>query len=477
MTTLKNKRPAHKPKHLSKQPLRVLFCASEVAPFAKTGGLADVAGSLPLALERHGIRTMIVMPRYRGITERKKNLSENISIYFTENEEYFNRTSYYGNDNGDYPDNLKRFSFFSEEALVLAMKAGFKPDIVHAHDWQAALLPVYLKTKFSSEPFFKQSRSVLTVHNLAYQGLFPQGQFSELGLDAAHLSNEPFEFYGKINLLKAGIVFADGLTTVSPTYADEIQTREYGAGLDGVVRQKSSRLKGILNGLDTGFWNPAKDKNIPRRFSSEDFEGKAVCKTALQEICGFEVNPEIPVFCIISRLVEQKGLDLLTDIADAFLSRKVQFILLGDGEAVYKTAFGNIGRRHPANTKIFLGFDAQNAHKIYAGSDFFLMPSLFEPCGLSQMIALKYGALPVVRKTGGLAYTIIDIDADVSKGNGIVFENRSPEKLLEAIGRAEALFREKARFEKLRKRGMKADFSWDKSALRYAEFYKEVLKK
>ncbi len=471
------KRPKHKVKHPAKRPLQVLFCASEVAPFAKTGGLADVAGSLPAALERHGVRTMIVMPRYRGITERKKKLSDHVSIYFADNEEYFNRASYYGNGDGDYPDNLKRFSFFCENALALAKEAGFKPDIVHAHDWQAALLPVYLKTKFASDAFFKRSRSILTVHNLAYQGHFPQRQFSDLGLDGALFSTDVFEFYGKINLLKAGIIFADGLTTVSPTYADEIQTREYGAGLDGVVRQRSDRLKGILNGLDTDFWNPAKDKNILQRFSFEDLSGKAACKVALQEACGFERDPDIPLFCMISRLVEQKGLDLLAEIADAFLSHKAQFVLLGDGDPVYKTTFGNIERRHPANAKVFLGFDAQNAHKIYAGADFFLMPSLFEPCGLSQMISLKYGALPIVRRTGGLADTITDVDADASKGNGIVFENRSPEKLLEAIGRAEALFLEKERFEKIRKRGMKADFSWDKSALRYVEFYKEVLKK
>ena len=472
-----SKKTARKSGRTAKLPLRVLFCASEVAPFAKTGGLADVTGSLPLALERYGVRVMIVMPRYRGILERKKKISENVSIHFVENEEYFNRASLYGDGDGDYPDNLKRFSFFCERALLLAKETGFKPDIVHAHDWQAALLPVYLKTKFSSEPFFKRSRSVLTVHNLAYQGHFPHRQFSDLGVEETHFSTDTFEFYGKINLLKAGIVFADGLTTVSPTYADEIQTREYGAGLDGVVRQRSDRLKGILNGLDTGFWNAAKDKNIPQRFSVEDFSGKAVCKAALQKACGFAVDPEIPIFCMISRLVEQKGLDLLAEIADTFLSGKVQFVLLGDGDAVYKTVFGNIGRRHPENTKIFLGFEAENAHRIYAGADFFLMPSLFEPCGLSQMISLKYGTLPIVRRTGGLADTIVDVGADGSKGNGIVFENRSPEHFLEAIRRAEALFLEKERLGRIRARGMKADFSWEKSALRYVEFYKEILKK
>lgn len=458
-----------------KQRLRVLFCASEVAPFAKTGGLADVTGSLPLALECHGVKTLIVMPRYRGITGTKKKLSENVSVRFVKHEEYFNRASLYGNKDGDYPDNLRRFAYLCERALSTAKEAGFQPDIVHAHDWQTALLPVLLKTKYAQDTFFSGSRSVMTIHNAVYQGIFPHKQFAELGLDESIFSPETFEFYGKLNLLKAGIVFADGVTTVSPTYAKEIRTREYGAGLEGVLQKRSGRLTGILNGLDYSVWDPAKDKRIKAQYSTSDLGGKTLCKVELQAACGFEVDDQIPLFAMVSRLTKQKGVDLLTEIAEAFLSRKVQFVLLGDGDVVYKTALGNIGRRHPRNSKMFLGFDAHEAHRIYAGADFFLMPSYYEPCGLSQLIGLKYGALPVVRQTGGLADTITDIDAEPSSGNGFVFVDRSPEKCLEAIGRAEALFADAPRFDKIRRRGMKADFSWEKSAVQYVELYKEMM--
>ncbi len=456
--------------------MKVLFCASEVAPFAKTGGLGDVAGSLPLALEKLGFRTMIVMPRYRGLPGEKKNLSENVSVHFVEHEAYFNRASLYGNCDEDYPDNLKRFSFFCEAALELAKLEGFKPDVVHAHDWQAALLPVYLKTKFAADPFFKESRSVMTLHNIAYQGIFPRVQFGDLGLPEGLVFDETFEYYGKINLLKGGIIFSDGITTVSPTYADEIQTKEYGFGLEGVVKKKNVHLRGILNGVDTRVWDPATDRTIRQTYSAENLEGKAVCKADLQASCGFETDHRVPLFCIISRLVQQKGLDLLTEIADSFLSRKVQFVLLGEGEAAYKTAFGNIQRRHPKNSKVYLEFDAQEARRIYAGADFFMMPSIFEPCGLSQLISLKYGTIPVVRHTGGLADTIKDIGADPQEGNGLVFQSRSPEKFLETLVLAENLFQDKDRFQNIRKRAMKSDFSWKKSAVKYAEFYKEIMK-
>ena len=457
--------------------IKVLFCASEVAPFAKTGGLADVTGSLPQALEKLGVGTMIVTPRYRGMSGEKKKYSKSVSVYFAENEAYFNRASFYGNEDGDYPDNLKRFSFLCEEALRLAKSEGFRPDLVHAHDWQTGLLPVYLKTKFEADPFFKDTRSVMTIHNIAYQGIFPHRQFEDLGLSETLTFHEAFEYYGKINLLKAGIEFADGLTTVSPTYAREIQTKEGGFGLEGVVKKKNGRLRGILNGVDYHSWDPASDKTIRRPYSSEALEGKADCKADLQKSCGFNTDPEIPLFCVISRLVDQKGLDLLTEIADPFLSGKAQFVLLGDGEAVYKTAFRNIGRRHPKNSKVYLRFDAEEARKLYAGADFLLMPSTFEPCGLSQLISLKYGTIPVVRHTGGLVDTIKDLEEDPENGNGFVFMARSPEKLLETILRAEKFFQDKGRFQSVRKRIMKADFSWEKSAAQYVEFYQEILKK
>lgn len=456
--------------------INVLFCASEVAPFAKTGGLADVAGSLPLALGKLGLRVAVVMPRYRGIKAAKKKLSEQVTAYFIENEAYFNRASLYGNDGGDYLDNLERFAFFSRAALSLTRQIGFKPDIVHVHDWQAALIPVLLREKFSHDPFFKKSKTLLTVHNLAYQGHFPSSNYQKLGLEPGLYSINGFEFYGKINLLKAGLLYADAVNTVSPTYAREIQTKEYGFGLEGVIHQKRDYLRGILNGIDTALWDPAKDKRIKRNYSAKSPAGKAVCKAELQRKCGLEVNPDIPVFGVVSRLAQQKGMDLLVETADAFLSRKVQLVLLGDGDAVYERGFGNVGRRHSRSASVHIGFDAANAHSIYAGSDFFLMPSHFEPCGLGQMISLRYGTLPVVRRTGGLADTIKDVDADPKHGNGFVFEDHRAHGFLGAVDRAIRAFRDKRRFEALRRRVMKLDFSWDASAQEYVKVYKEILK-
>src|SRR3989338_1700848 len=456
--------------------MKVLFCASEVAPFVKTGGLADVTGSLPFALGELGVRSAVMMPRYRGLQAKRKKPSKNVSIFFIEHEKFFNRAGVYGNERGDYHDNLRRFSFFCNQALSLAKEIGFKPDIVHAHDWQTALLPVLLKTRFLADAFFKKTKSVLTVHNLAYQGHFPGNQFKELGLDAGLFSVDGFEFYGKVNLLKAGLIFADRVNTVSPTYAEEIKTREFGFGLDGVVADRPVPVKGILNGIDFDLWNPGTDKKVKKRYSVEDLSGKDACKADLQKSCGFEVNPDIPLFGMVTRLAEQKGLELFSEIADKFLSLGVQFVLLGEGDGVYHTTFVNIGKRHPKTSAIYLGFNAVDAHRIYAGADFFLMPSYFEPCGLGQMISFRYGTIPVARKTGGLADTLVDADKDPKRGNGFLFEERIPEKLLEAIGRAIAAFRNKRRLRALRRRGLRADFSWRHSAKEYKKFYEEMFK-
>lgn len=455
--------------------INVLFCSSEVAPFEKTGGLADVAGSLPIALAKVGMQLRVVMPKYRGIGVSQKKISDGVRIHFIENEEYFNRAGLYGNDRGDYPDNLQRFSFFCHEALNLAKAIGFQPDIVHAHDWQTALLPVLLKTKFVNDAFYARAKSVLTVHNIAYQGHFSQKQFGNLGLDPELFSMDGFEFYGKINLLKAGLLFGDFLTTVSPTYAEEIKTREFGFGLEGVVRKKEKVLRGILNGIDQDLWNPAKDPHIAKMYGVTSLEGKKICKQALQKNCGFEVNADIPLFGMVTRLAEQKGLELVSEICDELVAKHAQFVILGDGDAVYHTTFRNIAARHPKNTAAFLRFDTDQAHAIYAGSDFFLMPSYFEPCGLGQMISMRYGTLPVVRRVGGLADTVIDADLHPEKGNGFVFVERTPEKLMSVIRRALKAFKDRTRMQALRKTAVKADFSWDKSAEKYAQIYRKVL--
>ncbi len=460
---------------LKKKALNVLFCASEVAPFEKTGGLADVAGSLPLALARHGVQLRIMMPKYRGIGACEKKISEGVRIHFIKHEEYFNRAGLYGNDRGDYPDNLQRFSFFCHEVLNLAKELGFQPDIVHAHDWQCALLPVLLKTTFANDGFYDRTKSVLTIHNIAYQGHFSQKQFGNLGLDPSFFSMEGFEFYGKINFLKAGLLFADFLTTVSPTYAEEIKTKEFGFGLEGVIRKKEKSLRGILNGIDQETWNPAKDSRIAKTYSVTSLEGKKVCKEALQKRCGFDADADIPVFGMVTRLAEQKGFELVSEICDELVAKPAQFVILGDGDAVYRTVFRNLAARHPKRVAALIGFDAIQAHAVYAGADFFLMPSYFEPCGLGQMISMRYGTLPVVRRVGGLADTVIDADLHPEKGNGFVFVEQTPEKLMAAIRRALKAFKDKPRLSMLRKTAMKTDFSWDKSAEKYAQLYRKVL--
>lgn len=431
-----------------------------------------MAGALPLELGRLGVEVLIVMPRYRGILARRQRLAENVRISFVEHEGFFNRSSLYGNEKGDYPDNLERFAFFSKRSLELAKEIGFKPDIVHANDWQTALVPVLLKTRWARDPFFQKTKSFLTIHNIAYQGLFSHKLYPVLELPEEFYSVRCFEFYGRINLLKGGILFADAIGTVGPTYAQEIQTKEFGFGLEGVIKEKANRLYGVLNGIDVRAWDPSKDKTVRTRYSTKTFDRKAVNKADLQEGCGFEVNPEIPLFGMVTRLAEQKGLESFAEIAEKFLAKRVQFVLLGEGDAVYHTTFRNMGVRHPKNTAIYLGFNAAQAHRIYAGCDFFLMPSLFEPCGLGQQISLRYGTVPIVRHTGGLADTVIDCDADPEDGNGFSFSGHFSAGLLHAIDRALKVFQDKKRLKALQLAGMKEDFSWGKSAKQYQKLYR-----
>ncbi len=455
--------------------IKVLFCASEIRPFAETGGLADVAASLPKALGKLGVEVVAVMPRYAGIHESKSALSENVPVYFIENDEYFNRHGLYGDERGDYPDNLQRFAFFCEKAFSLAKELGFKPDIVHAHDWHTALMPVMLKTSLKDDPFFKGTKSLLTIHNLVYQGVFADSLYPLLKLGDEQSLREDFEFYGRINLLKAGILHADALTAVSPTYAREIQTREAGAGLEAVVQKRASRLKGILNGIDTDFWNPGNDPWIEKRFGGESLSGRDACKLALQKASGLREDLKIPVYAMVTRLVEQKGLDLFIGIAKKFLKKKAQFLLLGQGDEKYHEAFKNIHKEFPNNTFVHIGFEKKIAHTFYAGSDFFIMPSHFEPCGLGQLVALRYGALPIVRDTGGLSDTITDVDQNSVNGNGFVFKNFKSGDLFKALERSLQAFDDPERFLALRRRAMEYDFSWEKSAEKYKHYYEEIM--
>jgi len=455
--------------------LKVLYVSSEVEPFSKTGGLADVAGSLPIALERLGVDIRIVTPKYKSIKQKVGKLGENIIVYFVENPEYFHREYLYGTPEGDYPDNLERFAYFSREVLKIAKENNFSPDIIHCNDWQSALVPVYLKVFFKNDPFFKNTKTILTIHNLAYQGIFPKEKFPHTGLDWSFFNIDGFEFYGKVNIMKGGIIFADFITTVSPTYSKEIQTKEFGCGLEGVLFRKRDRLTGILNGIDYEIWDPAKDPVIPCKYSSNNIQNKYVNKEFLQLETGLEISKETPLLGIITRLADQKGLDILAPIIDTICKMDLQFILLGTGDKVYHDLFEQIKVKYPRKTSINLRFDPELARKIYAGIDVFLMPSRFEPCGLGQMISLKYGTIPVVRKTGGLADTIIDYEPRSDTGNGFTFTSYDSLSLLEAIKRALSVYKDKKAWMRLVKRAMGIDFSWKVSAEKYLKLYRDVL--
>lgn len=462
--------------------MKIVICASEVVPFAKTGGLADVAGALPLALEKEGQEVIVILPRYKAIDAAKFNLKtsgdgilagtlgQGIKVYFIENAGFFNREGLYGDKQGDHPDNLERFSFYCRRSLELLKEINFKPDIIHCHDWQSSLIPVFLKTVYSQDPFYKKIRTVLTIHNIGYQGLFPREEFPKLGLDWSLFSMEGLEFYGKINILKGGMLFADIINTVSPTYAREIQTKEFGFGLDGVLNKRKDSVFGILNGLDYDIWDPQRDKFIARNFSITDLAGKARDKEDLQALCKLPLKKGVPLVGIVSRLAEQKGFDILAEGIDAICKMDIQMVILGTGDLKYHQVMQEMVAKYPKVISLNLKFDDPLAHKIYAGSDIFLMPSRYEPCGLGQLISLRYGTIPLVFKTGGLADTV---NAD----NGFVFSNYSKMALVKTIRRALAAFQDKKQWDALVQNALKCNFSWDASARKYLELYAKAKKK
>lgn len=459
--------------------LKVLFASSEVVPFAKTGGLADVAGSLPSALHETGVDIRVIMPKYASVkaSSGEGTMGKAVKVYFVENDDYFNRSQLYGDKFGDYPDNLDRFSFFSREILERCKRENFRPDIIHCNDWQTALVPVYLNTIYKYDPFFAKTKVLFTIHNMAYQGLFPKEEYPKIGLDWVLFTIEYFEFYDKVNLMKAGLVYSDAISTVSPTYAREILAKEFGCGLEGVLKTREDSLYGILNGIDYDVWNPAKDAKIFKKYSAGNIEDKYANKEMLQEETALKVDRDIPVIGLISRLADQKGLDLIARIINEMLDMKVQFILLGTGDNRYHVLFEKMAKIHGKNTSINLRFDAILAQKIYAGSDIFLMPSRYEPCGLGQMISFKYGTVPVVRQTGGLKDSVEEFDPKTLKGNGFAFEEYRADHLFAAIKRALALYRNKDVWMKLVKSVMALDFSWAASAEEYIKLYNKIIKK
>ncbi len=465
--------------------MKVLFCSSEVVPFAKTGGLADVAGTLPPALEEAGVQIKIVMPRYRCVDVKKfklKKLDEetftatigkNVEVLFIEKKRFFDRDGLYQQKGIDYPDNLDRFSYYCLQTLNLIKKIDFKPDIIHCNDWQTGLIPIYLKKTFKNDPFYKNIKTIFTIHNLGYQGLFPKEELSITGLSKDLFSLNGLEFYGKINLLKGGLLFADYISTVSSTYAKEIQRAEFGCGLEGVLQKRKKDLTGILNGINYDEWDPRKNKALKKNYGPDSIEGKYENKEALQKIGKLKVDRKIPLLGIITRLADQKGLDILAEVIEEVVQMPVQFILLGTGEPRYHKLFEGISGRYK-NTSIHLKFDVTLAYKIYAGSDIFLMPSYYEPCGLGQLISLNFGTIPLVRKTGGLADTVEDFDPFTKKGNGFVFSNYQAGALLETIKRSLCVYNDAKTWKKLVVRAMKSDFSWKKSAKEYINLYKSL---
>jgi len=456
--------------------MKILLCASEVVPFAKTGGLADVAGALPAVLEGLGEEVIIAMPRYKTIQEPRfkiQRLSPDISfsvigkkikVYFIENDAYFNRDGLYGDKSGDYKDNLDRFAYYSRRSLDLLKEINFKPDIIHLHDWQAALIPVYLKTLYQNDKFYRNIRTVLTIHNIGYQGLFPQDEFPKLGLDWSLFNMENLEFYNQVNILKGGMVFADIINTVSSTYSKEIQTEEFGFGLEGVLSKRKRDVFGVLNGLDYSIWNPESDKFIAKNYSAVNLEGKSQNKEDLQKICGLPLKKKIPLFGIVSRLAEQKGFDILAEGIERICRMDLQLVILGTGDLKYHLILGDIVKKFPRVISLHLKFDDALAHKIYAGSDIFLMPSKYEPCGLGQMISLRYGTIPLVFKTGGLADT-------VDTENGFVFDRYSQEELIKTMKKASRAFKDDNKWPKLIEKAMGCNFSWESSAKEYVRLY------
>jgi starch synthase len=481
--------------------MNILFVSSEVEPFAKTGGLADVCGALPRSIAQLGARISVITPFYREtslrvhkpVTVAKMKISvgpdtfntqivtdpqqHDVPVYFVRCDKLFDRDGIYENAGRAFFDNHVRFICFSKAVLTFCRTTGMQPDILHLNDWQSALIAAFLQQP-GHETLLRHCASVLTIHNLAYQGVFPPEVFKLTGLPSSFWNPEQLEFWGRINFLKAGIVNADLITTVSPTYAHEITGPECGCGLEGVLATREQDLFGILNGADYDAWDPAQDSLIKAGYDACDLSGKQACKHSL--IQRFNLDPALmqrPLIGCISRLVDEKGFDLISDILEELLKADIGFVLLGTGEKRYHDFFTRMAKLHPKRVGVLLAYDNAAAHQIEAGCDLFAMPSRYEPCGLTQLHSLKYGTVPVVRKTGGLADTIIDCDQNPDRGNGFVFETYSGEALLNACMRALSCYRQPAQWQALIQRCMACNFSWDVSANAYLELYRKALDK
>ena len=481
--------------------LKVLFVASEGVPFAKTGGLADVVGTLPYALQELGVEVKVLMPYYgavkqgklptvRVIEDLEVTLPEPLNLpfdlmapespdypfWFVARDEFYERSQLYGTPKGDYFDNLERFAFFSGAVLPICREMAFKPDVIHCHDWQSSLVPVYLKNHWAWAEVMAGTKTVLTIHNLAYQGLFPRGKFPRLGLDRSLFNMDGLEYYDQINLLKGGIIFSDAITTVSPRYAQEIQTPEFGYGLEGVLRNRAANLHGILNGVDYKEWSPESDKLLPANFSPTDLQGKAADKAALMEAFGLNKKlAKAPILAMISRLADQKGFDLVAQVLPQLMTQDLMVVILGTGEEKYHRWLAAEAPKYQGKLGVLVAFDNKLAHLMEAGADMFLMPSRFEPCGLNQIYSMKYGTIPIVRETGGLADTVTPVGTPKEPGTGFVFSDYTSEAFLKAIYEALGAYKDQKLWSRIMQNAMSQDFSWKKSAQAYLDLYKQLV--
>lgn len=501
------------------QRFRIAMVTAEAVPFAKVGGLADVVGALSRSVAELGASVAMFLPRYAGLNlprgaglelaatvdvpvggvDRRALVyqltggekTSNLAIYFIGNDEYFGRPGIY-DDPGTgeaYPDNAERFIFFSRAALEALRALAYAPEVIHVHDHQTALIPAYLKTLYAEDPFYQMSAVILSIHNMGYQGVYPADTMRMGGFPAdAFYPLSPFEFWGQMNFLKAGIHFADVITTVSERYAEEIQSgEEFGFGLQGALNARRVDLLGILNGIDIRTWNPRTDRLIPARYDAGSLEAKGQCKAALLAECGLPADPDWPLFGMIARLAEQKGLDLLEGAAERLLALPARWVILGSGQRRYEDLVARLALHHADRVAFRNGFDDPLAHRIEAGSDFFLMPSRYEPCGLNQMMSMRYGTIPVVRETGGLADTVTpwipeaspsrggpDGTAEGSAPTGVLFREYSAEALIGAVERAVRLYEDKRALREVRRNGMARDFSWQASARKYVQLYRQA---
>ena len=480
--------------------MKIAFAASECFPYVKTGGLGDIIGSLPKAINEEGCEVKLFLPLYGGIKtdEHKLNLLEEyrnipvtlglkdlefnvwygtlpdseVEVYFIDCPVYFHRDMPYTND----PDEDERFILFQLAVMETLQRLKWSPDVIHCNDWQTSLIPVYLKTNYKWDKLFENTSVLLSIHNIGYQGRFSSDAIQNAGLSYSEFyPGGPYELDGTFCFLKAGILFSEIITTVSPTYAKEIQTEEFGAGMEGVLSTRKDDLYGVLNGIDTGIWNPKTDKFIPFNYSKRGIKNKVKCKKKLLEEAGIEYNEDIPLIGIVSRFAGQKGFDLLFPVVNELMNLPIQLLVLGSGEDRTEKFFEVLAESFPEKVNTYIGYNNRLAHWITAGCDMFLMPSQYEPCGLNQMYCLNYGTVPIVKKTGGLADTVLDFHEYDEKGNGFTFKDHTSFALYSTIERALNIFKDKKIWKEILMRGMKEDFSWKHSAKEYMRLYKKAM--